>query len=63
MLATKGIIMDMKNVTMDLCEPCAPSKQKKIAFAKIGHLPKTWKLELLHSNVYGPTSVALMEGS
>ncbi|XP_023763707.1 retrovirus-related Pol polyprotein from transposon TNT 1-94 [Lactuca sativa] len=63
MLASKERILDLKNVTIGFCEPYVIGKQKKVTFAKIEHPPKTGKLELVYSDVYGPTSVASVGGS
>ena len=63
MLVSKGRIPELKNVTIDFCEPCVLGKQKKVTFAKVGHPPKSGKLELIHSDVYGPTSVSSVGGS
>ena len=63
MLASKGRILDLKNVKVDFYEPCVLGKHKKVTFAKRGHPPKRRKLELAHLDVYGPNSVASMGGS
>ena len=63
MLVSKGRIPDLKTVTAEFCEPCVLGKQKKVTFKKIGHPPKSGKLELVHSDVYGPTSVSSVGGS
>ena len=63
MLASKGRIPYLKNVIVNFYEPCVLGKQKKVNFAKIGHPPKTGKLDLVHLDVCGPTSVALVLGS
>ena len=36
---------------------------KKVTFVGMGHPPKIGKLELVYSNVSGPTSVASVGGS
>ena len=63
MLSSKGRISNPKKVIVDFFEPCVLGKQKKVTFTNIGHPPKTGKLELVHSDVYGPTSFALVGGS
>ncbi|KAI3767934.1 hypothetical protein L2E82_18363 [Cichorium intybus] len=63
MLVSKGRIPELKTVKVDFCEPCVLGKQKKVTFKKIGHQPKSEKLELVHSDVYGPTSVSSVGGS
>ena len=63
MLASKGRIPDLQNVKIDFCEPCVLGKQKKVTFVKTGQPPKAGKLELIHSDVYGPTKVSSIGGS
>ena len=62
-LASKGSIPKLKKVTTDFREPCVTRKQKKVTFLKSDHLPKAGNLELIHSNVYGPTLVSIVEGA
>ncbi|KAL4572640.1 hypothetical protein LXL04_019420 [Taraxacum kok-saghyz] len=62
-LASKGRIPDLKKVTIDFCEPCVMGKQKKVSFLKSGNPPKSGKLELIHSDVYGSTSVSSVGGA
>ena len=62
-LTLKGKIPELKNVEVRFCEPCVLGKQKRVTFAKSGRTPKTKKLELVHTDVYGPTTVASLGGS
>ncbi|KAM0048322.1 putative RNA-directed DNA polymerase [Helianthus debilis subsp. tardiflorus] len=63
MLAQKGKFPDLKKVETEFCEPCVLGKQKRVTFVKTGRTPKAQKLELVHSDVYGPTSVLSLGGS
>ena len=63
MLVSKGKIQELKNMEVGFCEPCVLGKQKRVIFAKSGNVPKVKKLELVHVDVYGPTSVASLGGS
>ena len=63
MLAADGRISKLKSVTTEFCESCVLGKQKRVTFAKVGRPPKAEKLELVHSDVYGPTSVSSLAGS
>ncbi|KAJ0726248.1 putative RNA-directed DNA polymerase [Helianthus annuus] len=63
MLVTKGKLPELKQVESEFCEPCILGKKKKVTFVKTGRAPKAQKLELIHSDVYGPTSVASPAGS
>ncbi|KAE8724015.1 65-kDa microtubule-associated protein 3 [Hibiscus syriacus] len=60
---SKGKLPDLKNVDVGLCEDCIFGKQKKVSFAKIGKTPKTEKLELIHTDVWGPSPVPFLVGS
>nr|GEU65787.1 hypothetical protein [Tanacetum cinerariifolium] len=51
MLVSKGRIPNLKTVTAEFCEPCVLGKQKKVIFKKIGHPPKSEKLERKHINI------------
>jgi hypothetical protein len=63
MLAAKVKFQDLKKVKSGFCQPCVFSKQKRVSFVKSGRTPKAGKLELIHSDVYGPTSVSSVGGS
>ncbi|KAE8673187.1 hypothetical protein F3Y22_tig00111807pilonHSYRG00005 [Hibiscus syriacus] len=56
-LLSKGKVPDLKNVDVGLCEDCIFGKQKKVSFAKIGKIPKAEKLELVYTDVWGPSPV------
>ena len=62
-LGSKGSVPDLKKVTTDFREPCVMGKQKKVSFLKSGNPPKAGNLELIHSDVYGPTSVSSVGGA
>ncbi|GJR65427.1 retrovirus-related pol polyprotein from transposon TNT 1-94 [Tanacetum coccineum] len=62
-LASKGRILDLQKVVVGFCEPCVLGKQKKVSFIKFGNTRKLQRLELVHTDVYGPTSVASIGGS
>nr|KYP38678.1 Retrovirus-related Pol polyprotein from transposon TNT 1-94 [Cajanus cajan] len=57
-LVSKGKIPKLKEVEVGFCEPCMFGKQKRVTFAKSGRMPKVEKLELVHTDVYGPTLVS-----
>ena len=60
---SKGKLPDLKNVDVGLCEDCIFGKQKKFSFAKIVKTPKVEKLELVHTDVWGPSPVSSLAGS
>ena len=45
------------------CEPYVLGKQKRVTFTKTRRTPKAEKLELVHTDVYGPTTIASLGGS
>nr|KYP73799.1 Retrovirus-related Pol polyprotein from transposon TNT 1-94 [Cajanus cajan] len=54
-LVSKGKIPELKEVEVDFC--------KRVTFSKSGRMPKVEKLELVHTNVYGPKLVSSLGGS
>jgi len=62
MLVARGKLPELKRVESEFCEPCVFGK-KKVSFVKTGRAPKAHKLEFVHSDVYGPTSVASIGGA
>ena len=62
-LLSKGKLPDLKNVDVGLCEDCIFGKQKKVSFTKIGKTPKEKRLELVHTDVWGPSPVSSLAGS
>ena len=62
-LLSKGKFPDLKNVDVGLCEDCIFGKQKKVSFTKIGKTPKAKRLELVHTDVWGPSPVSSLAGS
>ena len=46
-----------------MCESCILGKQKKVSFLKIDRTPKAKKLELIHTDLWGPSPVASFGGS
>ncbi|GJU47681.1 retrovirus-related pol polyprotein from transposon TNT 1-94 [Tanacetum coccineum] len=56
-------IDDLQKTVVGFCEPCVLGKQKKVSFVKSRNTKKLQRLELVHTDVYGPTSVASIGGS
>ena len=57
MLHSKGKLPEIDLVKTDMCEDCIFGKQKHVSFQKGGRPPKACNLELVHTDVWGPTSV------
>ncbi|GJT53010.1 retrovirus-related pol polyprotein from transposon TNT 1-94 [Tanacetum coccineum] len=62
-LASKGRIPYLQKAVEGFYEPYVLGKQKKVSFIKSGNTRKLQRLELVHTDVYGPTSVASIGGS
>ena len=63
LLASKGNLPDLKSVNVGLCEECIYGKHKKVSFSKFARTSKVEKLQLVHSDVWGPVLVRSLEGS
>ena len=63
MLLSKGKLPKLKSIDFDMCESCILGKQKNVSFLKIGRTPKAKKLELVHTDLWGPSPVASLGGS
>ncbi|KAK2989776.1 hypothetical protein RJ640_029930 [Escallonia rubra] len=56
-LHSKNALPGMKNIQLDFCEGYVYGKQKRVSFWKDGKERKTERLELVHTDVCGPTTV------
>ncbi|BBG97487.1 transposable element gene [Prunus dulcis] len=45
-----------------MCEDCIFGKQKRVSFQTSGRTPKKERLELVHSDVWGPTTISSIGG-
>ena len=63
MLLSRGKLQELKSVDFDMCESCILGKQKNVSFLKTSRTPKAEKLELVHTNLWGPSLVASLRGS
>ena len=62
-LLSKGKLPGLKSIDFDMCESCILGKQKNVNFLKTYRTLKAEKLELVHIDLWGPSSVASLEGS
>ncbi|KAE8655918.1 NAC domain-containing protein 48 [Hibiscus syriacus] len=62
-LFSKGKLSDLKTVDVGLYEDYIFGKQKKVSLAKIDKTPKAEKLELVHTDIWGPSLVPSLAGS
>ena len=63
MLLSKGKLPKLKSIDFDTCESYILGKQKNVSFLKNGRTPKAEKLELVHTDLWGPSPVASLGGS
>ena len=62
MLLSRGKLPELKSIDFDMCESCILGKQKKVSFLKTSKTPKAEKLELVHIDLWEPSSVAFLGG-
>lgn len=62
-LASRGKLSGLKSIDMYLCESCVFGKQKKVSFTKINKSLKDEKLNLVHTDVWGPSPINSLCGS
>ena len=62
-LVSNGKLPELKSVKHNYSESCTLGKQRKVSFSKGGRKPKAAKLELVHTDVWGPAPVASLGGS
>ena len=62
-LPSRKPLPDLKQVSLEFCENCVYGKQKRVRFLRVGKQRKSEKLELVHTNVWGPTQVQSPGGS
>ena len=63
MLHDDGKLHGLKEADHNLCEGCVFSKWKRVNFSKVRRDPKTKKLELVHTDIWGPSIVTSLGGS
>jgi hypothetical protein len=57
------LLSDLKQIDLDFCKHCVYGKHKRIRFLRVGKEKKSEKLELVHTDVWGPTHVSYIGGS
>jgi len=62
-LHSRNSLPGLKNVDLDFYENCIYGKQKRVRFLIVGKEKKSEKLELMHTDVWGPTQVSSLSGS
>ena len=62
-LHSRNLLPGLKDVDLDFCENCIYGKQKRVRFLRVGKEKKRKKLELVHTDVWGPAQVSSLGGS
>jgi hypothetical protein len=62
-LHKRNLLPDIKQIDLDFCEHCVYGKQKRVRFLRVGKEKKNERLELVHTDVWGPTQVSSLGGS
>lgn len=60
---SNGKLLRLKSTEFGLCESSIIGKKKKVSFLKIGRPPKPKKLELVHTDLWGPYPIQSIGGS
>ena len=63
MLLSKRKQPELKSIDFDMCESYILGKRKNVSFLKTSRTPKAEKLELVHTNLWGPSPIASLGGS
>ena len=58
-----NFLPDFKQIDLDFCEHCVYEKHKRLRFLRVGKEKKSERLDLVHTNVWGPTHVSSLGGS
>jgi hypothetical protein len=62
-LHKRNLLPDLKQIDLDFCEHCVYGKQKRVRFLRVEKEKKNERLELVHTDVWGPTQVSSLGGS
>jgi hypothetical protein len=62
-LHKRNLLPDLKQIDLDFCELCVYGKQKRVRFLRVGKEKKNERLELVHTDVWGPAQVSSLGGS
>jgi len=62
-LHSRNFLLGLKHVDLEFCENCVYGKQKRVRFLRVWKEKKRKKLELVNTDVWGPTHVSSLSGS
>ena len=58
MMAVNGVLEGVKSIDMDVCASCVMKKYKRVSFTKAAKKPQKVRLEMVHTDVQGPSPVS-----
>ena len=61
-LHSRKLLPYLKQVSLELCKNRVYGKHKRVRFLRVGKQNKSEKLELIHTDVWGPTQVQSLGG-
>ncbi|WVZ03536.1 hypothetical protein V8G54_024342 [Vigna mungo] len=59
---SKRKLPSLRSIEFDMCEDCILGKHKRVSFQRSERIPKKERLEFVHSDVWGPTTVSSIGG-
>jgi hypothetical protein len=62
-LHKRNLLPNIKQIDLDLCEHCVYGKHKRVIFLRVRKEKKSERLELVHTDVWGPIHVSSLGGS
>ena len=63
LIVSKGKIPNLKHIDVGPWNIVSLESRKKVSFSKISKLSKVERLQLIHTNVWGPSPVKFLGGS
>ena len=58
MMVVNGVLEGLKSMDMGFCESCIMKKYKRVSFTKAAREPKKVRLEMVHTDVWGPSPIS-----
>jgi hypothetical protein len=55
-----NLFLDLKQIDLDFYEHCVYGKKKRVVFLRVGKEKKSERLELVHTDVWGPSQVSYL---
>jgi hypothetical protein len=62
-LHKRNFLPDLKQIDLEFCKHCVYGKQKRVRFLRVEKEKKNERLNLVHTDVWGPTQVSSLGGS